>query len=205
MITWVFSSFQQLFCSPKGCQSYWLPQPRRRCIITVFKSSSGCFTYRSSPCHRFSFIWSVSDSSYSDRPLTTLIRLRRSLSTLLRANTPCHSLCNFSFHKGRSSASSRGILSRFTSVGCLHHWQFCCSKWCSTSFSILFQVWPSILHLFSSLITFTRCYRLKPSISTFHSKWNKFLWTYCYILNNSRLGERCKIHDKRAGNAILIE
>jgi hypothetical protein len=32
-----------------------------------------------------------------------------------------------------------------------------------------FQVRPSILHLFSSLITFIRCYRLKPSISTFHS------------------------------------
>ena len=32
-----------------------------------------------------------------------------------------------------------------------------------------FQVRPSILRLFSSLITFMRCYRLKPSISTFHS------------------------------------
>jgi hypothetical protein len=32
-----------------------------------------------------------------------------------------------------------------------------------------FQVRPSILHLFSSLITFICCCRLKPSISTFHS------------------------------------
>ena len=32
-----------------------------------------------------------------------------------------------------------------------------------------FQVRPSILHLFSSLITFIRRCRLKPSISTFHS------------------------------------
>ena len=40
------------------------------------------------------------------------------------------------------------------------------------SLQYFFQVRPSILHLFSSLITlaFIRCYsRLKPSISTFHS------------------------------------
>ena len=37
------------------------------------------------------------------------------------------------------------------------------------SLHYFFQVQPSILHLFGLLITFIRCYRLKPSISTFHS------------------------------------
>ena len=150
-------------------QSYWLPQPSRRCIITVFKSSSGCFTYRSSPCYRFSIIRSVSDLSYSDRPLTPLIRFRRSPQyTFKSKHTPCHPLCNFSFHKGRSSASSCGILPRFASVGCLHRWhcwpfivgfetgQFYRSKWRSTSSSILLPsstLDPSFIQLVNYIYT----------------------------------------------------
>ena len=64
-------------------------------------------------------------------------------------------------------------------VGCLQRWH-CWSFLVDDSIvrnvaqhalQYFFQVRPSVLHLFSSLITFIRCssYRLKPSISTFHS------------------------------------
>ena len=122
-------------CSPMGCQSYWLPQPCRYCIISIFKSISGHFTYRSSPCYHFFVIQSVSELSYSDRPLTQLFRLRRGPQyTFKSKHTLCHSLCNFSFHKGRPSASSGSIFPCFASAGCPHRrhcwsWKHNCFWW----------------------------------------------------------------------------
>ena len=61
-------------------------------------------------------------------PFTPLFRLRRGTEyTFESEHTPCHFLCNFSFHKVRPSTSSCGILAGFASPGCLHRgrcWSF---------------------------------------------------------------------------------
>ena len=85
-------------------QSYWHPQPRKHCIVTVLeKRHLSRFKYRNSPMiFLFRHYLTVSKS------LTPLFMLRRGPSVLLRVNThPCHSLC---LYKGGPSTSSCGTL-----------------------------------------------------------------------------------------------